>query len=493
MLSRLAHRPSVHKPAVQFAILLLLALALRCGTYGDPNLHGDESFYRTVGIAMHHGVLPYVDVWDRKPFGLFLLYYLIAGLSPAPLAYQLVATLFAAGTAWAIAALGSLWSNPKGGLLAGVVYLLWLAPLQGYGGQSPVFYNLFIALAALLTFRSLPALRQRRTPSAVPLAMLSAGLAITLKTTALFEAAFFGLSCVVTLWRSGERGARVTAKAALWAAIGAAPALAIALSYWAIGHWSEYWHAMYTANANKPVHWPTSLLRLKVMALVLAPVALLAVAGLARLAPGGRGFVMAWIAAGLAGLWAVPNFYLHYALPLLVPLCVATSGVLARGIVGQGLVAALAILSFSIDPPFQFAHARQSRQAMAVLAEAVRAHLGTGPLLTYDAPPQVYTLTGQPFLTPLVFPTHLSHLIEKDVSHLSTRAETERALARRPGAVVMAVPIRNGPVNEETHRLVLAYVERNCRLITVVPTLEWQRTDRIAVWGDCGRRPASAP
>jgi len=56
----------------------------------------------------------------------------------------------------------------------------------------------------------------------------------------------------------------------------------------------------------------------------------------------------------------------------------------------------------------------------------------------------------------------------------------------------MAVPIRNGPVNEETHRLVLAYVGRNCRLITVVPTPEWQRTDMIAVWGDCGGRRRSS-
>jgi hypothetical protein len=47
------------------------------------------------------------------------------------------------------------------------------------------------------------------------------------------------------------------------------------------------------------------------------------------------------------------------------------------------------------------------------------------------------------------------------------------------------VPPRNAPVNQETHRLVLAYVGRNCRLIEVVPTPERRRTDMIAVWGDC--------
>lgn len=486
MLPGLARHPAAH-----FAILLLVALLLRCGTFGDPNLHGDESFYRTVGIAMHHGALPYVDVWDRKPFGLFLLYYLITGISGAPLAYQLTATLFAAGTAWVIASLARQWSSPLGGLLGGIVYLLWLAPLQGYGGQSPVFYNLFIALAALLVFRALPALRQRRIPASVPLAMLSAGIGITLKTTAFFEAAFLGLCCVFALWQSGVSARRVLGSAALWAAIGAAPSLVIAASYWAIGHWPEYWHAMFASNVSKPVQLPTSLYRLKFLALALAPILLLAAVGLAGLERSGRRFVLLWFVAALAGLCAVPNFYLHYGLPLLVPLCAAASGFLARGIVSLGVTVLLAVLSFSIDPPFRFEHARQSRNAMAALEKAVRGHIGNGPLLTYDGPPQLYTLTGQPFITPLVFPTHLGHLVEKDVSHLSTLGETQRALARKPGAVVMAVPIRNGPVYEETHQLVLAYAGKNCRLITVVPTPEWQRTDMIAVWGDCRERRGS--
>ena len=51
----------------------------------------------------------------------------------------------------------------------------------------------------------------------------------------------------------------------------------------------------------------------------------------------------------------------------------------------------------------------------------------------------------------------------------------------------MAEPIRNGPVNEATHRLVLDYVGRNCRLIKAVPVPERMKTDVIVVWGDCRR------
>ena len=479
----MSNRAVLH-PALMALVLLLVAAVLRFDTFGDPNMHGDEVFYQSVGVAMHQGALPYVDVWDRKPFGLFALSWLIAGVSSEMLAYQLAALVFAGGTAWAIAMIARGWTSALGGLLAGIAYLLWLAPLQGYGGQSPVFYNLFIAIAALLVVRALPHLREGRVPKTMFAAMLLAGCGITVKTTALFEAAFLGLTACWALWRSGTGLPRLGRTAALWAATGAAPALVIACSYWAMGHWAEYWQAMVTANLDKPPHWPTSLMRLKVMAIALAPVALIALPGLAMLKGEHRNLLLAWLGAALLGLAAVPNFYIHYALPLLVLLCVAASGLLARGAIGIGAVAFLAILSLTVAP-LQPGHAAQSAAAIDRLEHSVRSHIGDGPLLLYDAPPQLYVRTGQPFSTPLVFPTHLAHLIEKDVSHLSTLGETRRVLALRPGAVVIAVPPRNGPVFDETHQLVLAYVKAKCRLIATVPTLERQRTDMIAVWGDC--------
>lgn len=467
------------------AVLLAAAVLLRADTFGDPNLHGDEAFYFTVGTMMHHGALPYVDVWDRKPLGLFLLYYLIAGISTAPLAYQLVATAFAAATAGVIAAIARRWTSPLGATLSGLAYLLTLGPLQGFGGQSPVFYNLSIALAALIVLRALPGLRRGEASPRIMAAMLLAGMAITVKTTALFEGLYLGIAAAHALWRSGAKPARVLTTALPWMLLGAAPTLAISASYAASGHWAEYWHAMVTSNLSRPAVWASAGLRLVILAGFLAPIAVLAGLGLSKQA-GERGFVLGWIAAALVGLCAVPNFYLHYALPLSVPLCVAASSFLARQPIGLGVIAALAILSCALSSPFRFGHAERSRVAIERLTIAATTHSGNGPLFLYDAPPQLYQLTGHPFITPLVFPTHLSHGLEKDVSHLSTLGETRRVLALRPGAVVMAVPPRNGPVNEDTHRLVLAYVGQNCRLIEVVPTLEWLGTDMIAVWGDCG-------
>ena len=131
-------------------VLLLAALILRAAALGDPNVHLDEAFYLQVGAAMHHGVVPYIDMWDRKPLGIFIIYWAIAGLSTSPWFYQLVALLVAVATAWVLARIAQLWTSANAALMAGISYLAMLNVLDGMGGQSPVFYNLLMALAAWL-------------------------------------------------------------------------------------------------------------------------------------------------------------------------------------------------------------------------------------------------------------------------------------------------------------------------------------------------------
>ncbi|MBN8502286.1 MAG: hypothetical protein J0M19_14235 [Sphingomonadales bacterium] len=473
---------------LQLVLLLTVALILRCDTFGDPNIGGDEVFYHQVGLAMHHGAWPYVDVWDRKPFGLFALYYLISAISDAPIAYQIAATLFAALTALVISLIAARWTGQRGALLAGISYLLWLGPLQGFGGQSPVFYNLFIASAALLVFTALPELRRGQVPRRVLVAMLLCGCAISIKTSAFAEAVFIGLVAWHALFRSKCSRRLAFATGLIWMAIGAAPTVGIALTYWVHGSWHEFWHAMVTANLDKPVDWHTAGLRILLMFISLSPVVIIAALGLLEQQRGPRLIILAWLAAALAGLAAVPNFYIHYALPLLVPMCVAASAFLDRPKLGPASLIVLAILSITIAPIFQFQHTRQSRAAIAALTQTVNAAVGDGPLLIYDGPPQIYQTSGQPFITPLVFPTHLSQLIERDVSHLSTLSETERVLSLNPGAVVMALRPRNAPSNSATRNRVLAYVGTNCRLVSVIDVPERLRHDLIAVWGYC-RKP----
>lgn len=461
----------------------LIAVALQAATFGDTNRHADELFYFLVGQRMHDGLLPYVDVWDRKPFGLFLVYYAIAAVSRSVLAYQLAACLAAGLTAWLIAAIVREFASWRGGLFAGLAYLLMLGPFEGATGQAPDFYNPLIAGAALLILRERGALTGRTW-----LAMLLGGLALTIKQTSAVEAAYLGL---YTLW-SARRDLppfRLLRTALGFALVGALPMLAIAGGYALVGHWGEFWHAMVTSNLAKgrpsgEAH------RLLGIALAAAPLLLAALAGLLGSGEGrARRFLAGWIGAALLGFLAVPNFYHHYFLPTLVPLAAASGLLFDRSRLRLPLLVALALYSFLWHAPWRRDWALASLRSMDEIAALVRAHdraqNGRGGLLVFDGPAYLYALTGEGFLSPLVFPHHLNHAIETDVSHLRTAAEVGRILAKRPAVVVMAVTPSNRPVNANSRSRVLGYVRQNCRLAGVVDLAEGPFKTPIAVFGDC--------
>src|SRR5882757_1607087 len=87
--------------------LLLLAVLVRLVTFGNPIVDIDEQYYFVVADAMRHGALPYVDIWDRKPIGLFLIYLpaALAGPVAGIYIYQMMALAAVLLTALIIARL----------------------------------------------------------------------------------------------------------------------------------------------------------------------------------------------------------------------------------------------------------------------------------------------------------------------------------------------------------------------------------------------------
>ncbi|MGL4312767.1 MAG: hypothetical protein ACRCSO_02135, partial [Sphingomonas sp.] len=195
-------------------LLLAVALATRWLALGNPILHVDEQYYLAVGRAWAAGRLPYVDLWDRKPIGLFLIYRLVGAL---PLmvsiwAYQLLALASAWATALIAAAMAGRSGLARTGAVAGVLYLVWIVLAEGQGGQSPVFYNLFVAAAFLLVLEDgrSPGLTAPRALAA----MLLIGLAMQIKTSVVFEGIFLGCWIVWRRWRLGSGWGQVLALAA---------------------------------------------------------------------------------------------------------------------------------------------------------------------------------------------------------------------------------------------------------------------------------------
>lgn len=465
-------------------ILLAAAIALRCSVYGNPAPMADDQFYALVGARMHHGLLPYVDVWDRKPLGLFLIYYALATISPAPLVWQIAATLSAAATAVLITRLAEqIPQAPRpAALLAGLTYLATLGPLDGYSGQSPVFYNPLIATAALLAYRP--------TPKRAGLAALLCGLAITIKQPALFESA---LLLAWTLAHTPRR--QIPATALTLALLVTLPTLACAAYYAAQHHFAAWWQAMVLSNLVKApltareVHGQAASTAVRVVPLLAA-----ALTGLITL-PNGRAkaYLALWLAAATVGFLAVPHYFGHYALPALVPLTVAAAPLFARASTGRPAALALIAWTFIWYQPWDIAWQSHMRASVTRLASIAVQHDHGRGLFVFDGPTALYALTDRPFLTPLVFPHHLNQLAERNVSQFDTNAEVARVLAAHPGAVVSTLAPRNLPVNWTTWNAVQTYVHADCHPVALVQTWDERFITPIMVWGDCAPAPTPAP
>ncbi|UVO51360.1 DUF2029 domain-containing protein [Sphingomonas sp. SUN019] len=451
-------------------ILLLVAVAARAATFGDPVVHVDEDFYFAAADAMWRGAVPYLDVWDRKPVGLFLLY-----MPPAALpfwwgiwAYQAMALGAVVGTAWIVGRIAMRAGWGRGATLAGVAYILWLNVAGGQGGQSPVFYNFPMAAAALLIVSN-PARRWWRDAAAMALV----GTALTIKTSAVFEGAFFGLWIIVHDWRNGRAPMLLAMRAVGLAALAFAPTAGIVAYYRALGALDAFWFAnlwsIMGRNSDPPHERWGNLAKL---VLLLSPLAAMAFAARGTAAGGtgeGRRFAILWAATALFGVFVIGGWFDHYALPAVAPLAVCAARFLGARFWGARRGAGLAILGVvALAGQITIVVNRVMRGGpgeFAALATAVGR--GPGCLWVYSGTTKLYPATGRCRVTRYVFPSHLYRTRETGAIGVDQEAEVRRVLAVKPAVIVMR-PLSIGE-RPEIRAIVIAAVARDYRLAARTP------------------------
>lgn len=446
-------------------ILLLFAIAIRARDFGNPSIHVDEQYYLLVGDRMLHGALPYVDIWDRKPIGLFLLF---AGMRLLPgdpiLAYQLVATLFAAVTGW-IVMLGArrLGSSTTGALLAACAYILWLSFLSGRGGQSPVYYNLFMAAGGYLTL-CLPQRAERRAIREIlvsgAVACLLAGFAIQIKYTPLVEGAFFGLAHLWYLRRAGAGLGGLAGAGALWALLGVCPTLAALIYYRTQGSagFDAFWFANFASIALRKGYPAAKIAaRLAGTAAQFSPFILCAI--LSRRAHARREAMTVatiWLAAALIAFAMIGAFFDHYALPLLIPFAMMAGPALSTSWLARGAMAVSALLlgifHVSTEP--------DDRTTVLAAARVMSAHAREGCPYVFAGDSALYVLAHACVPTRYAFPSTLAYAAEQGATGTDEAAEVRRILAGHPPIIVtLDEPL--SPWNPESEALMEAALKRD--------------------------------
>ena len=476
---------------IAISLLAAVALATRFVALDNPVANPDDQFYLLVGDAMWRGQWPYIDIWDRKPFGLFALFALIAKAGGSSiLVMNLIALLFALATAMVIRRIALFFAGAQGATLAGVAYLLTLPMFSGQTAQAPIFFNLFMATAALAMFKATdaPPDQIRRLGH---WAVLCCGLAIALKPVAVVEGMFIGLAFLWLMQRVNMRPNAIAAAAVAMVLIALLPTLVPLLGYAIAGQdaLQSFVHANFVSIFQK-----TSLgegarqAGLLYFLLYMSPLMIFAIAGLAgRLRQGAdpRLRLLAWwLVAALGGYLIVPQFYDQYALPLAVPLGVAAAIMLDRGI-GWLIAAALVAISLLAGQVIAWNSNREAAATYERLSRTVDEARHGGCILVNEGPTWLYGSTRACTLTRYLFPGHLNLITESRSVGIDTVAETRRILALEP-AVITFQPSTSRRHNPQTEQLLTQSLRDRYQLVATIgpdavpamATLQvWQRRD----------------
>ncbi len=467
------------------ASLLLTATLLRMGLFGNPLYGDDEPFYLFVAHRLLHGDVPYVDIWDRKPFGLFMVFVALRWIGGAGVvAPQIAATLSVAATAWVAAVIaGQRWGRWPA-WAAGVFYITMAGALGGMVAQTPVFYNLLLAVAAWLILRTAPALDRPRDLARASAAMLLCGVAIQIKTDALFEGGVFGAWLAARLWRTRPM-AEAAWRAALFAVLGVLPTLLIGLGFWWSGHWGAWWFATFQSQALKTGGFDREAMwRLGGFALQATPSLTAATVGLARLPRDERWWLFAaWFAATLGDAVAIGNFWTHYALPLVLVASILSAGLWSVRWVGPVLWLAV-MLPFGISQGTRYWWStRHARVAVAETLRAIPADVKTRCLLGYETPVAYYQLTDACLVTPYIFIDQLRSAAEAHALPVDASVALRQALARRPGTILTLGNSRWKLRNRANDAILARALARDYARTATIPQRRW-KADResVVVW-----------
>jgi 4-amino-4-deoxy-L-arabinose transferase-like glycosyltransferase len=184
---------------VLLVAVLVLTWFLRVNFWDQP-LQMDEGVYGYVAWSMSQGAVPYKDIYDHKPPGIYLLYRLAFLLfHPTALSIKVFATIYTLGTVVALFFLAKNLAGNTVGYLAALLFGIFSSgpKIEGGGANTEVFMILPYTLAAYSLFKAVKTGRRRD----YLLTGLWTGLACTIKQVAAVNLLWVGTYLIVRMWR----------------------------------------------------------------------------------------------------------------------------------------------------------------------------------------------------------------------------------------------------------------------------------------------------
>ena len=455
-------------------VLLALTLATRAWTFGNPVIGLDEQFYLTIGDRLLRGDLLYVDIWDRKPVGLFLIYSFACWAFAEPvLGYQILAVIAIVATSCVLFAIARRLTSFIPALAGAAAYPAWLTVFSGMGGQAAIFYNLPMTAAAAMVVAVVARADDHGLTRRGCAIMLLTGLAIQIKYTVIFEGIYFGLTLLIAGWMRGRSLVRLGSDATAWIACALAPTLAVCGVYFAIGHGAEFVDANFVSIfGDKDPSPMTALGRLAGLTIGISPFLICAWIAARRWRSGDASgwpqarWIIGWAAAAFAGFLVYGVWFDFYVLPLLAPFSVVAALAFvatakwrwaAALLVGLGVAGGIGRAVAELPNP-------GNAQEVARMTKLVQPHLGQGCIYVNEGLPLLYSLTRSCLPSRYIFPEHLTGLRYQGSLGTDQLGELERIFARRPTVVIKSTT-PDDDTRPAARALLDAHLGRDYRLV----------------------------
>lgn len=420
----------------ELPVLLFIAacsLLVRVWWMANPVVDHDEQFYSYVATAMLDGQMLYVDVWDRKPAGLFLLFAgAHAMLGRGAFAYLAMANLFACLGAWLTYRIAAVLADRRTGWVAALLYLIAMTVFGCRGAQSELLFTpLCLAMVYLAMVRP-GSLR------AMLVAMLLGGLAIEIKSTAAPFCAVFGTWVLADEYRHKPALPRLLGRACLYALAGLAPTILVGLWYAAAGHWDDFLYANFISIFERK----TSIGRFHPKTFnVIAPFLLMIGAGvwgwfrLGQSYPRRDGALLLVVTAGATASIYFPSNVLAYYYAFFVPFAVLLAVPFydlrqKAGWFGAAVLVAAFVLMANF--PASIAAGRADERQFDALVSRIKAGGPQRSLYVFSGPTATYAATGTQPGAKYPFPFHSAEYMEHGAVGRPQEQIVGEFLAKRP-------------------------------------------------------------
>lgn len=159
LVPRLAVRdPDAWLPWVAWSLIAFCSIVILTFSFGR-----DQSIYAVVGEGILHGKMPYRDLWDFKPPGIFFVYALAeAAFGRGMVAIRVLEVMGLIGMVFGFMRLAeTFFDRPRAGLIGGAVAALLQAELEFWHTAQPEVFGGYLTLAALVLTTSAPHQRTR--------------------------------------------------------------------------------------------------------------------------------------------------------------------------------------------------------------------------------------------------------------------------------------------------------------------------------------------